>query len=95
MEKGNARYESNRGKLKDTQAPEDREKRPFEDFGYYVTISMPGKLRYMTEDDMPALAELIARRDAQRKEKWARPDAHHAGRQMHQGAADARFVPHA
>ena len=74
VEKGNARYESNRGKLKDTQAPEDREKRPFEDFGYYVTISMPwANSRYMTEDDMPALAELIARRDAQRKEKWARP----------------------
>ena len=74
MEKGNARYESNRGKLKDTQAPEDREKRPFEDFGYYVTISMPwANSRYMTKDDMPALAELIARRDARRKEKWARP----------------------
>lgn len=41
VEKGNERYESNRGKLKDTQAPKDREKRPFEDFGYYVTISMP------------------------------------------------------
>ena len=27
----------------------------------------------MTKDDMPALAELIARRDARRKEKWARP----------------------
>ena len=40
VEKGNARYESNRGKLKDTQATKDREKRPFEDFGYYVTISM-------------------------------------------------------
>lgn len=74
VEKGNARYESNRGKLKDTQAPEDREKRPFEDFGYYVTISMPwANSRYMTKDDMPALAELIARRDARRKEKWARP----------------------
>ena len=74
VEKGNARYESNRGKLKDTQAPEDREKRPFEDFGYYVTISMPwANSRYMTKDDMPTLAELIARRDAQRKEKWARP----------------------
>lgn len=74
VEKGNARYESNRGKLKDTQAPEDREKHPFEDFGYYVTISMPwANSRYMTKDDMPALAELIARRDARRKEKWARP----------------------
>lgn len=74
VEKGNTRYESNRGKLKDTQATKDREKRPFEDFGYYVTISMPwANSRYMTEDDMPALAELIARRDAQRKEKWARP----------------------
>ena len=74
VEKGNARYESNRGKLKDTQAPEDREKCPFEDFGYYVTISMPwANSRYMTKDDMPALAELIARRDARRKEKWARP----------------------
>ena len=74
VEKGNARYESNRGKLKDTQAPEDREKRPFEDFGYYVTISMPwANSRYMTKDDMPALAELIAKRDARRKEKWARP----------------------
>lgn len=74
VEKGNARYESNRGKLKDTRAPKDREKRPFEDFGYYVTISMPwATSRYMTKDDMPALAELIARRDARRKEKWARP----------------------
>lgn len=74
VEKGNARYESNRGKLKDTQATKDREKRPFEDFGYYVTISMPwANSRYMTKDDMPALAELIARRDARRKEKWARP----------------------
>lgn len=74
VEKGNARYESNRGKLKDTQAPEDREKRPFEDFGYYVTISMPwANSRYMAKDDMPALAELIARRDARRKEKWTRP----------------------
>lgn len=74
VEKGNARYESNRGKLKDTQAPKDREKCPFEDFGYYVTISMPwANSRYMTKDDMPALAELIARRDARRKEKWARP----------------------
>lgn len=74
VEKGNARYESNRGKLKDTQATKDREKRPFEDFGYYVTISMPwANSRYMTKDDMPALAELIARRDAWRKEKWARP----------------------
>ena len=74
VEKGNARYESNRGKLKDTQATKDRENRPFEDFGYYVTISMPwANSRYMTKDDMPALAELIARRDARRKEKWARP----------------------
>ena len=74
VEKGNARYESNRGKLKDTQATKDREKRPFEDFGYYVTISMPwANSRYMSKDDMPALAELIARRDARRKEKWARP----------------------
>lgn len=74
VEKGNARYESNRGKLKDTQAPKNRENRPFEDFGYYVTISMPwANSRYMTKDDMPALAELIARRDARRKEKWARP----------------------
>lgn len=74
VEKGNARYESNRGKLKDTQATKDREKRPFEDFGYYMTISMPwANSRYMTKDDMPALAELIARRDARRKEKWARP----------------------
>lgn len=74
VEKGNARYESNRGKLKDTQAPEDRKKRPFEDFGYYVTVSMPwANSRYMTKDDLPALAELIARRDARRKEKWARP----------------------
>ncbi len=74
VEKGNARYESNRGKLKDTQAPEDREKRPFEDFGYYVTISMPwANSRYMTKDDMPALAELIAQRDARRKERWVHP----------------------
>lgn len=74
VEKGNARYESNRGKLKDTQATKDREKRPFEDFGYYVTISMPwANSRYMTKDDLPALAELIAQRDARRKEKWARP----------------------
>lgn len=74
VEKGNARYKSNRGKLKDTQATKDREKRPFEDFGYYMTISMPwANSRYMTKDDMPALAELIARRDARRKEKWARP----------------------
>lgn len=74
VEKENARYKSNRGKLKDTQATKDREKRPFEDFGYYMTISMPwANSRYMTKDDMPALAELIARRDARRKEKWARP----------------------
>ena len=40
----------------------------------YVTISMPwANSRYMTKDDMPALAELIARRDARRKEKRARP----------------------
>ena len=39
-----------------------------------MTISMPwANSRYMTKDDMPALAELIARRDARRKEKWARP----------------------
>lgn len=74
VEKGNERYESNRGKLKDTQAPKDREKSPFEDLGYYVTVSMPwANSRYVTKDDMPALAELIARRDARRKEKWARP----------------------
>ena len=74
VEKENARYKSNRGKLKDTQATKDREKRPFEDFGYYMTISMPwANSRYMTKDDMPALAELIAQRDARRKEKWARP----------------------
>lgn len=74
VEKGNARYESNRGKLKDTQATKDREKRPFEDFGYYVTVSMPwANSRYMAKDDLPALAELIARRDTRRKEKWARP----------------------
>lgn len=74
VEKGNARYESNRGKLKDTRAPEDREKRPFEDFGYYVTVSMPwANSRYMAKDDLPALAELIARRDTRRKERWAHP----------------------
>lgn len=74
VEKGNARYESNRGKLKDMQAPKDREKRPFEDFGYYVTISMPwANSRYMTKDDLPALTELIAQRDARRKERWAHP----------------------
>lgn len=74
VEKGNARYESNRGKLKDTQAPEDREKRPFEDFGYYVTVSMPwANSRYITKDDLPALAELITQRDARRKERWAHP----------------------
>lgn len=74
VEKGNARYESNRGKLKDTRAPEDPKKRPFEDFGYYVTISMPwANSRYMTKDDLPALAELIAQRDARRKERWAHP----------------------
>lgn len=74
VEKGNARYESNRGKLKDTQAPEDREMCPFEDFGYYVTISMPwANSRYMTKDDLPALTELIARRDARHKERWAHP----------------------
>ena len=74
VEKGNAQYESNRGKLKDTQAPEDREKRPFEDFGYYVTVSMPwANSRYITKDDLPALAELITQRDARRKERWAHP----------------------
>lgn len=74
VEKGNARYESNRGKLKDTRAPEDREKRPFEDFGYYATVSMPwANSRYMAKDDLPALAELIARRDTRRKERWAHP----------------------
>lgn len=74
VEKGNARYESNRGKLKDTQAPKDRENRPFEYIACCTTISMPwANSRYMTKDDMPALADLIARRDARRKEKWARP----------------------
>ena len=74
VEKGNARYESSRGKLKDTQAQKDRENRPFEDFGYYVTVSMPwANSRYMTKDDLPALAELIAQRDARRKERWAHP----------------------
>ena len=74
VEKGNARYESNRGKLKDTQAPKDRENRPFEYIACCTTISMPwANSRYMTKDDLPALAELIARRDARRKEKWARP----------------------
>lgn len=74
VEKGNARYESNRGKLKDTQAPKDRENRPFEYIACCTTVSMPwANSRYMTKDDMPALAELIARRDARRKEKWARP----------------------
>ena len=73
-EKGNARYESNRGKLKDTQAPKDCENRPFEYIACRTTVSMPwANSRYMTKDDMPALAELIARRDARRKEKWARP----------------------
>ena len=73
-EKGNARYESNRGKLKDTQAPKDCENRPFEYIACRTTVSMPwANSRYMTKDNMPALAELIARRDAQRKEKWARP----------------------
>lgn len=74
VEKGNARYESNRGKLKDTQAPKDRENRPFEYIACCTTISMPwANSRYMTKDDMPALAELIARRDARRKERWAHP----------------------
>lgn len=74
VEKGNAQYESNRGKLKDTQAPKDRENRPFECIACCTTVSMPwANSRYMTKDDMPALAELIARRDARRKEKWARP----------------------
>ena len=74
VEKGNARYESNRGKLKDTQAPEDRENRPFEHIACCTTVSMPwANSRYMTKDDLPALAELIVRRDARRKEKWARP----------------------
>lgn len=74
VEKENARYESNRGKLKDTQAPKDREHRPSEYIACRATISMPwANSRYMTKDDMPALAELIARRDARRKEKWARP----------------------
>lgn len=74
VEKGNARYESNRGKLKDTQAPKDRENRPSEYIACCTTVSMPwANSRYMTKDDMPALAELIARRDARRKEKWARP----------------------
>lgn len=74
VEKGNARYESNRGKLKDTQATKDRENRPFEYIACCTTVSMPwANSRYMTKDDMPALAELIARRDARRKEKWARP----------------------
>ena len=74
VEKGNARYESSRGKLKDTQAQKDRENRPFEHIACYTTVSMPwANSRYMTKDDMPALAELIARRDARRKEKWAHP----------------------
>ena len=74
VEKGNARCESNRGKLKDTQAPKDRENRPSEYIACCTTVSMPwANSRYMTKDDMPALAELIARRDARRKEKWARP----------------------
>lgn len=74
VEKGNARYESNRGKLKDTQATKDRENRPFEYIACCTTVSMPwANSRYMTKDDMPALAELIARRDTRRKEKWARP----------------------
>ncbi|WP_449132779.1 leucine-rich repeat domain-containing protein [Senegalimassilia anaerobia] len=74
VEKGNARYESNRGKLKDTQPPEDREKRPFEHIACCTTVSMPwANSRYMTKDDLPALAELIARRDARHKERWAHP----------------------
>lgn len=74
VEKGNARYESNRGKLKDTQAPKDRENRPFEHIACCSTVSMPwANSRYMTKDDLPALAELIAQRDARRKERWAHP----------------------
>lgn len=74
VEKGNARNESNRGKLKDTQPPEDREKRPFEHIACCTTVSMPwANSRYMTKDDLPALAELIARRDARHKERWAHP----------------------
>lgn len=74
VEKGNARYESSRGKLKDTQAPKDRENRPFEHIACYTTVSMPwANSRYMTKDDLPALAKLIARRDARRKERWAHP----------------------
>lgn len=74
VEKGNARHESNRGKLKDTQAPEDRENRPFEYIACCTTVSMPwANSRYMTKDDMPALAELIAQRDARRKERWVHP----------------------
>ena len=74
VEKGNARYESNRGKLKDTRAPEDRENRPFEHIACCTTISMPwANSRFMTKDDLPALAELIAQRDARRKERWAHP----------------------
>lgn len=74
VEKGNARYESNRGKLKDTQAPKDRENRPFEHIACCTTVSMPwANSRYMTKDDLPALAELIARRDTRRKERWAHP----------------------
>lgn len=74
VEKGNERYQSNRGKLKDTQAPKDRENRPFEHIACCTTVSMPwANSRYMTKDDLPALAELIARRDARRKERWAHP----------------------
>lgn len=74
VEKGNERYQSNRGKLKDTQAPKDRENRPFEHIACCTTVSMPwANSRYLTKDDLPALAELIAQRDARRKEKWAHP----------------------
>lgn len=74
VEKGNERYQSNRGKLKDTQAPKDRENRPFEHIACCTTVSMPwANSRYMTKDDLPALAELIARRDARRKKRWAHP----------------------
>ncbi|WP_417756952.1 leucine-rich repeat domain-containing protein [Senegalimassilia anaerobia] len=74
VEKENARYESNRGKLKDTQAPKDRENRPSEYIACCTTVSMPwANSRYMAKDDLPALAELIARRDTRRKERWAHP----------------------
>lgn len=74
VEKGNERYQSSRGKLKDARAPKDRENRPFEHIACCTTISMPwANSRYMTKDDLPALAELLARRDARRKERWAHP----------------------